>query len=57
MKSNKLMKFLLSLFIALCITCTNTETVSITTITDYDSQIQLLGEEPEESPLGDLEKQ
>lgn len=57
MKSNKLMKFLLSLFIALCITSTNTETVSVATIMDYDSQIQLLGEEPEESPLGDLKKQ
>lgn len=57
MKSNKLMKFLLSLFIALSITCTCTEIASASTTINYESEIQLLGEDPKDSPLDDFKGQ
>lgn len=51
MKNNKLMKLLLSLLITLTITYTSADTISQTTIIHHDSQIQLYGEEPEETPF------
>ena len=56
MKSNKLMKFLLSLFIALSITCTSAEIVSAATTNHYNSEVPLCGEEPEKSPFDIWEK-
>ena len=57
MKSNKLMKFLLSLFIALSITCTCTEITSAATSNNYNSEIRFWGEDFDESPFGGIEKQ
>lgn len=57
MKSNKLMKFLLSLFIALTITCTSADIASAATTNDYNSEVSLLGEEPEKSPFDGWKKQ
>lgn len=51
MKNNKFTKLLLSLLIALTISSVNTAIVYPTITASYDSQIQLLGEEPEETPF------
>ncbi len=57
MKSNKLMKLLLSLLMVLTIACTNAEIISTATFSNYDSQIQLLGDEPKDSIFGEWDKQ
>lgn len=57
MKSNKLMKLLLSLLMVLTIACTNAEIISTATFSHYDSQIQLLREDFEDSPLDELGNQ
>ena len=57
MKNNKLMKLLLSLFVVFTISSTNADTLSQIATISYDSQIELYGDEPQNSPLEEWPKQ
>lgn len=55
MKNNKLMKLFLSFLIVLTITSTNANIISGINFS-YDSQVELLSEDGEESPVGEFRK-
>ena len=57
MKNNKLMKLFLSLLIALNITCANANLITEFDLGNYDSQIELLEEDGEESPFINIKTQ
>lgn len=51
MKNNRLMKLFLSFLMVLTITCTNANLITGLNLDNYDSQVELLAEDEEDSPL------
>lgn len=57
MKNKKITKLFLSLLVLLTISCTNGKLLQNPIHFNYDSQIQLCREEPEDSFFGEPERQ
>jgi hypothetical protein len=56
MKNNKLMKLFLSFLMVLTITYTNTNLITKLDLHNYDSQVELLSDDGEDSPIGNWQK-